>query len=62
MQSRISKSIVHEIKFGESCYVNINKLPYNNMYFNTDSQIEMFKRGKPMDMILVYFVFQNRFP
>ena len=28
----------------------------------TDLQFEMFKRGKPMDMILVKCIFQNRFP
>ena len=33
--------------------MNINNLPYGDRYFNTDTQIEMFKRGKPMDMILV---------
>ena len=46
---QLSKSIVHEIKFGEI----INNLPYNDRYFNTDWQFEMFKRGKSMDMILV---------
>ena len=44
-----------------SCHVNINDLPYSDMYFNTDLQFKMFKRGKPMDMILVKCIFQNRF-
>ena len=39
-----------------------NNLSYSDRYFNTDKQIEMFKRGKPMDMILVKCIFQNRFP
>ena len=46
---QLSKSIVHEIKFGD----NKNNLPYSDRYFNTDWQFEMFKRGKPLDMILV---------
>ena len=34
-----------------SCkYIN---LPYSDRLFNTERQIEMFKRGKPMDMIRV---------
>ena len=36
-----------------SCHVNINNLPDSDMFFNTDWQFEIFKRGKPMDMILV---------
>ena len=47
---QLSKSIVHEIKL--SCKY-INNLPYSDRYFNTDRQIEMFNRGKPMDMVLV---------
>ena len=45
---QLSKSIVHEIKFGESysCHVNIKNLLYSDMYFSTDCQFEMFKRGK----------------
>ena len=39
---QLSKSIVHEIKFGE----NINNLPQSDRYFNTDRHIEMLKRGK----------------
>ena len=35
---QLSKSIVHEIKFGDSCHVNINNLPYSDRYFNTDRQ------------------------
>ena len=35
-------------------------LPYNDRYSNTDWQFEMLKRGKPMDMILVWCIFQNR--
>ena len=31
----------------------INNLPYSDKYFNTDWHFEMFKKGKPMDMILV---------
>ena len=51
---QLSKSIVHEIKFDDnSCHVNIKKLPYSGRYFNTDWQFEMFKRGRPMDMVLV---------
>ena len=46
---QLSKSIVHEIRFGD----NINNLPYSDRYFRTDWQFEMFKRGNPMDMILV---------
>ena len=41
---QVSKSIVHEIKFGDI---------YSDRYFNTDWQFEMFKRVKPMDMIHV---------
>ena len=59
---QLSKIIVHEIKFGDSCHVNINNLPYSDRYFNTNWQFEMFKRGKPMGMILVKCIFQNRFP
>ena len=43
-------------------HVNINNLLYSDRYFNTDWQFEMFKRGKPMNMILVKCIFQNRFP
>ena len=39
---QLSKSIVHEIKFGDSCHENINNLPYSDRYFNLDRQIEMF--------------------
>ena len=46
---QLGKSIVN----GYSCHVNIDNLPYSDRYFNTDWQLEMFKRGKPMDMILV---------
>ena len=45
---QLSKSIAHEIKIGD-----INNLAYSDRYFNTNRQIEMFKRGKSMDMILV---------
>ena len=38
---QLSKSIVHEIGW-YSCLVNINNLPFCDMYFNTDRQIEMF--------------------
>ena len=55
---QLSKSIVHEIKFGDySCRGNINYLPYSDRYFDTDWQFEMFKRRKPMDMILVKCIF-----
>ena len=40
----------------------MNNLPYSDRYFNTDWQFEMLKRGKPMDMILVKCILQNRFP
>ena len=61
---QLSKIIVHEIKFGDIAVmnVNINHLPYSDMYFNTDWQFEIIKRGKPMDMLLVWCIFQNRFP
>ena len=55
---QLSKIIVH----GYSCHVNINNLPYSDRYFDADRQLEMFKRGKPMDMILVKCISQNRFP
>ena len=40
-----AQSIVH----GYGCHVNISNLPYSDRYF----KFEMFKRGKPMDLILV---------
>ena len=45
---QLSKSIVHEI-FGDIAVMKI----YSERYFDTDWQFEMFKRGKPMDMILL---------
>ena len=39
--------------FKYSCHENINNLPYSDRYFDTDCQFEMFKRGMPMDMVLV---------
>ena len=39
---QLSKSIVHEIKFGDitgySSHVKLNNLPYSDRYFNTDWQ------------------------
>ena len=32
---------------------NLNNLPYSDRYFNTEWQFDMFKRGKPIGMILV---------
>ena len=53
---QLSKSIVHEIIFGDGCQVNINNLPYSDRYFNTNWQLAMFKRGKANghDSCLVY--------
>ena len=39
---QLSKSIVHEIKFGDRSVMLI----YSDRYCNTDKQFEMFKRGK----------------
>ena len=40
-----------------------NNVWYSDMYFNTDWQFEMFKRGKEnMDMILCKYKLQNYFP
>ena len=47
---------------GEIGLVNINNLPYNDRYFTTYWQFEMFNRGKPMDIILIKCIFQNRSP
>ena len=41
-----------------SCHVNINNLPFSDMYFNTDRHFEMFKEAKLMDMILDKCIFQ----
>ena len=32
---QLSKGKVHEIKFADSCHVNINNLTYSDRYFNS---------------------------
>ena len=49
---QVSKKVVHEIKFGDSCYENLNYLWCSDRYFNTDWQFEMFKISKTMNMVL----------
>ena len=51
----LAKSRFTKSKLVIKNHVNVNNLPYSDRYFNTDWQFEMFKRGKPMDMILVSF-------
>ena len=59
---QVSKSIVNKIEFDDnSCHLNINNLPYSARYFITDWQFAMFKRGNPMDMILVSVHFKIGF-
>ena len=41
--------------------MNINNLPYSDMYFNTDRQLRCFKETKLMDMILDKCIFQISF-
>ena len=48
---QLSKNIVHEIKCGDN--INNFAICCSDRYFSTDWQFEMFKRGNPMDMILV---------
>ena len=46
----------HPPRFRHAVYLG------GDRYFNTDWQFEMFKRGKPMDMVLVECIFQKRYP
>ena len=42
MHVPVKLKVVHEIKFGDICHVNIHNLSYNDRHFNNDWQLEVF--------------------
>ena len=55
---QLSKSVVHEIKFGDI----INILPYCDRYLKLIGSVRCFKGAKLMEMMLDKCIFQKGFP
>ena len=64
---RLSKEVVHELKFGAVAVMLTNNLQYSDRHFNTDGSLRCLKEAKTMDMILginvnfkiVFLIFSN---